>query len=215
MSKTGNTWFIIAAAAVEAGLFIASLRMPVWHMKMESPQYQGSEALRVRVYPGSMAGDLREIQVLNHYIGVHIPQHLPQLRWLPIALGGAAGLGLIAAVLPAAARRRSLFGVALLLSLVMAASAGLAQWQMHQIGHQRDPHTVLKGIKDFTPPLLGRVKVANFEISAGLDMGALLIGAGLALQVGAGLLSRRSEVQKRARPVPPTPVRLVEHSLGA
>jgi len=215
MSKTGNTWFIIAAATVAAGLLVASLGIPVWHLKMESPQYQGPEALRVRVYPGSLAGDLREIQVLNHYIGVHIPEHLPQLRWLPIALCGAAALGLVAAALPARARRRSLFCVALLLSLAMAASAGLAQWQMHQIGHQRDPHTVLKGIKDFTPPLLGRVKVANFEISAGLDIGALLIGAGIALQVGAGVLSRRSEVQKRLRPVPPTPARIVEHSLVA
>ncbi len=186
-----RTLACVAAAALAAGLFICSLKLPVWHLKMEAPQYQKDEALRVRVYPGHLAGDLREIRVLNQYIGVHSPDQLPQTRWLPIALLAAAGLGLCGSLAPRAFRSKTLLGTAALLSLMMLGSAALAQKQMHQIGRNRDQHTVLRGIQDFTPPLLGSVKVANFEITAGLGTGALIIAGGIALQFGAALLSRR------------------------
>jgi hypothetical protein len=81
--------------------------------------------------------------------------------------------------------------VALFLALALLASAVLAQWQMHRIGHERNPHAALKGVHDFTPRLLGRVKVANFEISTGLGAGGWLVALALALQVTAGLLCRR------------------------
>jgi copper chaperone NosL len=181
------------AALAAAGLLVGSLRLPVWHLKMEAPQYQGNEALKVRVYPGSMQGDLREISVLNKYIGVRIPEELPELRWLPVALLAGALLGLGALALPRAARPQGLFAVAGLLSLVMLASAGMAQAQMHRLGHDRNPHAALKGVPDFTPPILGRVKVANFEITTNLGSGAWLIGAGILLQLGAGMLVRRPE----------------------
>ncbi len=198
MSNKFRTTGCFAATVLAGALFAVSLKLPVWHLKMEAPQYQKEEALRVRVYPGRMAGDLREISVLNHYIGVHIPEKLPQLYWLPVALLAAAGLGLAGNLVPGALRSRVFLGVALLLSLTMLASAGLAQKQMHDLGHKRDSHTALKGIHDFTPPLLGSVKVANFEITASLDLGVLLIAGGIALQLGAAFLSRRSEVKAPA-----------------
>ena len=186
--------FVLLAVAVAAGLLTASLKMPLWHLKMEAPQYQGKEALRVHVYPGSMRGDLREISVLNKYIGVRIPDNLPQLRWLPVALLAGAALGLVALALPRAIRSRALITVAALLTVAVLISAAMAQWQMHRIGHDRDPHAALKGVPSFTPPILGRVKVANFEITTGLGSGALLIAAGILLQVGAGVLSRRLQL---------------------
>ena len=191
MNKVSLRTLLPLLAALAAGaLFVISLKLPVWHLKMEAPQYQGSEALRVRVYPGSMQGDLREITVLNKYIGVRIPENLPELRWLPVALLAAAVLGVGALALRGAARRRSLFTVAILLSLVMLASAAMAQWQMHQIGHERDPHAALKGVGNFTPPILGSVKVANFTITTGFGPGAFAIAAGILLEIGAGMLSR-------------------------
>lgn len=202
MSKRSVTLATAAAAFVAASLFVFSLKLPVWHLKMESPQYQKEEALRVSVYPGHMAGDLREIRVLNQYIGVHIPDHLPQLQWLPIALLAAAGAGIAGSLAPRVFRSPALLATAVLLSLVMVGSAALAQKQMHDIGHHRDQHTILRGIHDFTPPLLGSVKVANFELSAGLGTSALLIAGGIALQFGAAWLSRRPQPAKSLMPKP-------------
>jgi copper chaperone NosL len=192
MSRSSRYSFTsMVCALVAAALQVTSLKLPLWHLKMESPQYQGTEALRVQVYPGSMRGDLREISVLNKYIGVRIPENLPQLRWLPVALLAGAALGLMVLALPRVARARAWFTIATLLSLAMLISAATAQWQMRRIGHERDPHAALVGVGNFTPPILGQVKVANFEITTGLGVGALLIGAGILLQVGAGFASRR------------------------
>ncbi len=194
----------LAATTLAAALLLFSLRLPLWHLKMEAPQYQDEEALRVRVYPSALAGDLREIKVLNQYIGVHIPDKLPQLHWLPIALVAAAGLGLAVNLLPSASRSRGLLATAILLCFILLASAVLAQKQMHQIGHNRDRHTILKGVPDFTPPLLGSVKVANFEISTGLGIGALVIAAGVALQFAGGFLARGEAATRSSSPKPAT-----------
>jgi copper chaperone NosL len=194
MSKsTLRTVLTFVGPVAAAALFVTSLSLPLWQLKMEAPQYQDAEALRVSVYPGSMRGDLREISVLNKYIGVHIPENLPELRWLPVALLAGAVLGVGALALKGNARQRSMFGVAALLSLVLLASAATAQWQMHRIGHQRDPHPALKGVGNFTPPILGRVKVANFTITTWLGAGAFLIGAGILLQIGSGMLCRSAK----------------------
>ncbi len=186
VSRTLALWLLVAAAA---GLLLAGLKLPMWRLKMEAPQYQGDEALRVQVYPGQMKGDLREIRVLNKYIGVHIPERLPQLSWLPFVICAGASLGLLGAALPTNGRRAVLLASAVALSASMVTAAAQAQHQMRDIGHHRDRHAPLKGVDDFTTPLLGSVKIANFHISSNLGAGAFLIAAAIALQAGAGFLS--------------------------
>jgi hypothetical protein len=180
-------------AASAAILLLASLRLPLWQLRMEAPQYRDEEALRVAVYPGALRGDLDEIKTLNQYIGVHIPRQLPQLRWLPAALVSAGALGLGAVVLPRRARRRAWVVVPALLALALTGAALQAQSQMYDIGHKRDPKTTLAGVKDFTPPLLGKTKIAQFELTARLGLGAYLAGAAMGLQLAAAGLSRQKK----------------------
>src|SRR5688500_18611326 len=108
MSKGRQTILGLAFAAIAAGLLVASLKLPLWKMHMEAPQYRDEEALRVTVYPNAMKGDLREISVLNQYIGVHVSSELPQFKWLPSLLIAGGVLGIGASLLPAAARSRAL-----------------------------------------------------------------------------------------------------------
>lgn len=182
----------ILPALAASGLLVASLKFPLWHIRMEAPQYQGREALRVEVLPGAMRGNLDEIRVLNQYIGVQVPQHLPQTSWLPVSLLAGAVLGLGAASLPSRTRCFAALGVAAYLTVAMLAAAGQAQWQMHQIGHNRNHHAALAGVKDFTPPLLGSTKLANFELSSGLGLGSLFIAGAVACYAGIGLATRHS-----------------------
>ena len=95
--------FLLTAAA--AAMLVASLRFPLWHMRLEAPQYRDEEALKVAVFPNKYGGDLREIKVLNQYIGVHVPDALPQFKWLPLVLLTGAAAGLLGATLPRRARR--------------------------------------------------------------------------------------------------------------
>ena len=189
MSKVKRTIFAIGLAFAAASLLVASLKLPLWHMRMEAPQYREEEALRVNVFAGSMTGDLGEIAVLNQYIGVHVPKMLPQAKWLPTSLGMAAALGILAGFLPGTIRRASLAFV----SVALAAAVGLAvlqaKQQMYDIGHKRDANTKMARVQDFTPPFLGTAKIAQFTVSSWLGAGAYLIGAAILLQAGAACVS--------------------------
>lgn len=184
--------FIPALAFVAAGLLLASLKLPLWHMRLEAPQYREQEALKIAVHPDSMRGDLRELGVLNQYIGVHVPPTLPQFKWLPGTLVAGAVLGLLAGLWRGSFRRPALLLVSGALVATLAVAAVQAMAQMHDIGHKRDEKTILVGMKDFTPPFLGTRKIAQFTVSSRFGLGAWLIGGALALQLGAAWLSRAS-----------------------
>lgn len=182
---------IALALTVTAGLLLAlSLKLPLWHMRMEAPQYRDEEALRVVVYPNVMRGDLPELRTLNQYIGVHIPEQLPQLRWLPDVLLAAGVLGFMASFLPMTLRRRALVLIPAFLTAALLVGAAQAQWQMYNVGHRRDAKPKLVGVDNFTPLIFGRVRVAQFEVSSWFGLGAYCIAAGMALQLGAAWLSR-------------------------
>ena len=180
-----------ALAFLAAVLLLASLKFPLWHMRLEAPQYREEEALKIAVYPDSLRGDLRELGVLNQYIGVHVPPTLPQFKWLPGTLIAGAALGLLAGFWCGPVRGRALLlvGGALVAALVLAAVQAMSQ--MHDIGHKRDQKTILAGMKDFTPPFLGTRKIAQFTVSSRFGLGAWLIGGAIGLQLGAAWLSRR------------------------
>ncbi len=178
-------------AGTAAVMLVASLWLPLWRMRLEAPQYRGAEALQVIVSPHGMGGDLREIEVLNQYIGVHVPKTLPEFRWLPAVLGGGAGLTVLAAALPGRLRRMGLLLVPVGLAMALGAAAIQARGQMRDIGHDRDHKTKLVGVPDFTPPMLGTSRIAQFEVTSRLGAGAILISAAMALQTAAAALSRR------------------------
>lgn len=173
--------FAVATALVAGGLLAISLRLPLWHMRMEAPQYRGPEALKVVVLPGALRGDINEIKTLNQYIGVSVPDKLPQTQWLPAAICGLAILGLVVAFLPSGVRRHAAFGVAVLLTGTMLLAAGQAKLQMYHIGHDRNRHAALAGVPDFTAPLLGDRKLAQFELESRLGYGSFAIAGAVAL----------------------------------
>ncbi len=183
-----------------AGLLIGSLKLPLWHIRLEAPQYRGDEALRVAVHPNAMRGDLKELATLNQYIGVHIPPTLPQFKWLPAALVSAAILGLVTFGFGRSLRSAAMFAVPVALAAALGVAAVQANLQMRDIGHHRDHKTPLVGVQDFTPPFLGTTKIAQFEVTSALGLGAWLIGAAMTLQVAAAFLNRQ-RVPRPASPV--------------
>jgi hypothetical protein len=207
---------VIAAASL-----LVSLKLPLWQMRMEAPQYRDEEALKIAVHPNAFRGDMRELTVLEQYIGVHIPPTLPQFKWLPGALISGAVLGLVSVLLPLAIRRRALIVVVLALIAALGGSAIQAMAQMHDIGHNRDQQTILVGVKDFTPPFLGTTKIAQFEVSSRFGLGGWLIGAALALQLGAAGLSRNrkpsmaADMSRLKHPTPEGVDRLTSAATGS
>ena len=189
-------------AFIAAACLAGAVKLPLWHLRMEAPQYKDEEALRVNVFAGAMRGDLHELSVLNQYVGVHVPDVLRQSNWLPQALLAAAGLGVSGALLPLKLRRASLAVVSIALAGSIAFAVIQARQEMWDIGHRRDAHTKMAGVRDFTPPFLGKAKIAQFTVTSWFGPGAYLIGAAIALQGGAAALGGRKTSPKRARSNP-------------
>jgi copper chaperone NosL len=165
-------------------LMLSSLLFPLWRARMEAPQYKGDEALLVRVYATRVEGDLREIRLLNTYAGVVLPEEFEELAFVPWILGGLAALGLGAAAGP---KRLRFWLAAVLLAGLLTVTVGgglVLQQRLYQLGHDREKSPFAR-FKDFTPPMFGSAKVANFTVTAGLGAGGwcfvgafLLVGAG-------------------------------------
>ena len=168
------------AAAVFAA---AALVLPLWGFSMSAPQYP-DETLHLQVHRTGIVGDVPEVSTLQHYIGVRFPTNLPELKWATRAIATCAACLLLGAFVGAGTAGRVyrvLCAVALVTFLV--ASAAVVQARLYQVGHDRDSKSPLRGVHNFTPPLVGPAKVGNFTVWSFPHAGAvmLLMAAGLAI----------------------------------
>lgn len=160
------------------GLFLLALKFPIWRFDFFAPQYPGG--LLLEIWHNKFDGDVRVINMLNHYIGMKglEPEMFPELKIMGYIIMGIAALGII----PFLFRKRIL-----LLSwfLVMATTSVVGlydfyKWE-YKYGHELDPTApiVVPGMA-YQPPLIGYKKLLNFEIySQPWYGGWALIGGGM------------------------------------
>ena len=169
----------VAAAAFAA----AALVLPLWGFAMSAPQYP-DETLHLQVTRAGIVGDVQEVSTLQHFIGVRFPTELPELKWATAAIGALAVLLLFGAFAGAGTAGRVYRLVcAVALVLFLAASAAVVQTRLYQAGHDRDPNSPLRGMRNFTPPLVGPARVGNFTVWSFPDTGALMLLAAAALSI--------------------------------
>ena len=168
------------AAVLASVLMLASLAFPLWQMRMVAPQYP--EGLLLQVYADKVVGgasesndDLAEINTLNHYIGMAELDgaNFPELKILPIGIGLAALLALLAA----AAGSWALVAALTVLGSVGLGGLASALARLYQYGHHLDPSAPVK-VAPFTPVFLGTNHLANFTTTGSLGTGAFLLLAG-------------------------------------
>ena len=172
----------LAAAALTA----AALMLPLWSFSMSAPQYP-DETLHRQVARGGLGGDVQEVETLQHYIGVRFPTNLPELAWATRGIVALTALLLAgAAVGRSAAARWFRVACATLFIVFLAGSAAVVQARLYEVGHVRDPHAPMRSVRDFTPPLVGPVKVGNFTVWSLPHFGGLaLVGAAALAVAGA------------------------------
>ncbi|HWA15723.1 MAG TPA: hypothetical protein VG817_04775 [Gemmatimonadales bacterium] len=163
---------------LSALLVAAAIVLPLWGMTLVSTQYP--EGLRMVVYPTTIRGDIREINALNHYIGMTpiSDDFFTELRLLPIAFGLTAAAALLASVI-----RRSWATIPPLAAMGLLAGYGFwsMQHRLYQFGHELDPQAAIK-ITPFTPPMLGENQIAQFASYSYFSWGTILpIVAGVLL----------------------------------
>jgi len=168
--QTPNASMVKRLLIAAALLLSASLFLPLWSTQMESPQYHGEDEIVIKVYPSRIVGNLREVQTLNQYIGVHLPLDAPELRALPYALGGFLVLTLGTIFLPFRIQKNAMVANFILMIAGGLAGAVMLQYRLYQLGHVRT-HSIMKGVPNFTPPIIGSMHLANFHVETRLMAG--------------------------------------------
>ena len=161
-----NAIFTIAALVLVASTFL-----PYWRMNMTAPQYP--KGLYVNVYVNHLEGDMKEIDALNHYLGMPTLNQGGRLE-RSLSLAAIVALGL---VLAASVFVHNRFAILLALPVIAYPFIFLADlWYiLYTYGHSIDPQSALgSAIKPFTPPLVGIGKIGQFGTEASLQMGFYL-----------------------------------------
>jgi nitrous oxidase accessory protein len=179
----------LIAALGAAALIALSTQLPLWTMKMEAPQYR--DGLFLHAYGTGMTGDVPELNILNHYIGMP-PIEAPALETSLFPVGIVALIVLaLASPLHAWIRRFAALTAAAVPLLILAD----LQWRLYTFGHSLDPKAPIR-LKPFTPLVIGESHMGNFESHGMVSWGfACLVGAALLLFLS-GRLSRRYDLRR-------------------
>jgi hypothetical protein len=171
LSRTSRALMVLATLALLPCIFL-----PTWTIELRAPQYPNG--LQMQIYPTTVAGDVREVNILNHYIGMKEIEadEFPEFRFIPffilrfllyalltVVVGwmAVAAIGWIDFVV---------FGAVMLYTL---------QHWLFEYGHNLAPNAPLN-IEPFTPAFIGTTQVGQFAVSSWPAAGAILMGlAGL------------------------------------
>ncbi len=166
---------MVLAAALA---LLPTFTFPLYTMTMFAPQYP--EGLRLQIFSYKLVGgndgqDIREINVLNHYIGMRdlVSEEFGEFKWMPFVIGAFVLLFARTLVLGKMSH--------LVDSLVLYVYFGLfALWsfgfKMWTYGHTLAPTAAVK-VEPFMPPMFGYKQLANFEVYSYPALGSYALGA--------------------------------------
>ena len=175
-----NRYFILGIAV---GLVLVYFT-PLWYIKLTAPQYRDGLSMSIWVYKITGGGefDLKNINLLNHYVGMKEidAAMFPEFSIMPYILAFMIFGALVTFAFP---RMVLIYlGIA---NFTVAAVAGLYdfwKWE-YDYGHSLDPDAALQipGLT-FQPPLIACKQLMNFTACSWPHIGAfILLGAGAVL----------------------------------
>lgn len=170
-------------------LLLVSIFLPWWHMELEAPQYP--DGLYLTAYVNTLQGDVKEINGLNHYIGM---RPLEQAA----AMERAASVWLVIAMflmIEGAAFIHSRWAVLLAIPAVGFPAGFLVDlhYWMAKFGQNLDPSAPLSAsVKPFTPTVLGEGGIGQFKTYAELGWGWWFAVASAGLTIIAFFFHRRA-----------------------
>jgi hypothetical protein len=154
-----------------AMLLMISLLLPYWVLRMSAPQFP--KGLSIKAYVNRLAGDVVELEGLNHYVGLDSFEDGAVFeRSIAIfAIIVLAGL-LVAALLIHSRWVVVLVFPALVFPIVFLADL---QYWLWSFGHNLDTSAPLaNAVGEFTPPILGPAEIAQFDTLALPGLGLIL-----------------------------------------
>jgi len=180
---------------------------PLWKIALHAPQYP--RGLYLEVYAHTLEGGnggqhIKEINNLNHYIGMHPIDRaaLSDLDWIPFALGALVILTLRTAAI---GNVRMLVDLVVVSGYVALFSMGRFVYKLYVFGHDLDPKAPLE-VAPFTPAIFGTKQIANFTTTSFPGAGTLFVSlflVGVVVILAWHLIAgRRAALRADRAPVP-------------
>ena len=189
--------FLVIVAGL---LLLPTYFLPLWQMTLYSNQFP--DGLVLNIYSYQLEGgkspnrdDLKEINSLNHYIGMRELKEddFTEFKWIPFVIGGVMLLAFRATVLGKMSKLVDLF---VLFTYFGLFSIWSFYHKLYLYGHELDPTAAVK-VPPFTPPLFGHRTMANFEVYNYPDVGSYFMAAVPLFLLGAMWLSRKTWMKER------------------
>ncbi len=178
---------VVGLALAAIGLYVASLFVNWWDITLFAPQYP--KGLDLHIGLRAVSGDVREIDILNHYIGMSGLEHAApfERHYAPWGIGLLGFTVLAFTLLPG--KRLSWL---LLVPAVAFPATFLADsfYWLYRFGHHLDPHAPLR-FKPFTPHLFGIGIIGQFHTEAVPAVGFWFAIGSLVLLLTAVFVRRR------------------------
>jgi copper chaperone NosL len=186
----------LVGALLLGAMYIA----PLWSIRLLAPQYPEGLGMLIRLnaIDGVKENDLRNINSLNHYIGMRPIEAsaIPELRYMPWIVAGLIVTGVLVALLG----RRRLLAV-WVTSFAALGVAGLYDfWRWgYDYGHNLDAEAIIMvpGMT-YQPPLIGTKQLLNFTATSWPHVGGVLAGIAFLLALTALVLEVRRSVRPQA-----------------
>ena len=181
-------------------LMLPAYLAPLWKLTMFAPQYP--DGLRLSIYSYKLEGgnggqDIKEINVLNHYIGMRdlAPSDFTEFKWIPFVVGALGLLFLRAALMGNISSLVDVFVLYVYFGLFSLWSFG---YKMYVYGHTLAPTAAVR-VAPFMPPLFGHRKLANFDVYSYPGLGSYsLAAAALVLAAAVFLAGLEQRAEERA-----------------
>jgi len=170
-------------------LLLVSIFMPYWHMELEAPQYPNG--LFLTAYVNHLTGDVKEIDGLNHYIGM---RPLGEAA----AMERAASIWLIIAMfllVEGASFIHSKWAVLLALPAIgfpVMFVVDLYYWMRNFGLHLKPDAPLSASVKPFVPTVIGEGGIGQFKTYAEMGTGYWLAAACAVLVVVGFAFHRRA-----------------------
>lgn len=181
-----SRWAVFASSFVAAGALIGSYFLPYWNFQLVAPQYPMGLKLQINLF--GITGDVKEIDILNHYIGMQSMANAAAIeRAASTYIVAAVAIGVVLGLV-AAGKRVGWFGILPALGLPLGFLADTEMW-MYKFGHELDPDQPIN-FPPFMPVLLGHGTIGQFHTTA-YPAAGFWLACVAALGVTAAVLLRR------------------------
>lgn len=187
-------------------LFLLGLYVqPLWTIMLGAPQYP--EPLGMNIHINGIHGvnefDIQNIDNLNHYIGMKtIPkaEDMWEFKVFPIVIGAMIALGVLIGLLGYFMKVSPNWFIGWFILMSVLGILGMYDFNTWLVdyGSNLDPNAIMKlanpdgSPMTYKPPLLGKVKMLNFDVSSLPATGAWMMFVGMMLTVAAFFSGRHA-----------------------